>query len=307
MSIFGNLFSNEKKKDVKIVKKHSVKKKHKGKSKKHSPLKKSSGRKTIKKSSSEKLDKKREEKVSEKVFNSDREVENYYKQERERAKDFLKQVEKEKAASLLEVAKKQYDQIKNEKNNLDLLMHDLVSHARGMAEKTKELNLDKKNNKENINLIKKLRGSFYNLEKEAVNIVSVRSGLANKEKLLLDRMSKLALDSAGKLRLSDSENAERLLEIEKSKEKLLIEAKALLSQENYEMKLDDKVLDNIGRMARRKIKNLNRKLKDIRKERVDLLKKKQLLEISEEKVKGKLIWAEKRIDLIKRKFRRVLG
>jgi hypothetical protein len=290
MSLFGNLFGSGD--NVKTVKK-GVKQS-------------SSSHKKVKKSPT-KSSKKKEETVKQKVFNSDKEVENYYKEERERAKTFLKQIEKEKASSLLEVARKQHNQIRNEKENLDLLIHDLVSHAKKIVEKTKELNLDKKNNKENIGLVRKLKGSFYNLEKEAVNIVTVRSGLANKQKLLLDRMSKLALDSAGRLRLSDSENTERLLEVERSKEKLLIEAKTLLSQEGYEMRLDGKVLDNIGRMAHRKIKILNKKIKNIRKERVDLLKKKQLLELSEDKVNDRLIDAEKRIDLIKRKFRKVLG
>jgi hypothetical protein len=289
MSLLGNIFGKEKK----SVKRHPRKEKKKNTSNKKIPHGMS--------------DKKKEEKVKEQVFNSDREVENYYKQERERAKDFLKQVEKGKAASLLEVARKQYNQTKNERDNIDLLINDLVDHAKNITLKTRELNQDKEHNKKNVEFVKKLKNSFLKLEKEASGMINVRKELTNKEKSLVDRMNKLAEESIGKLRLSDKENAERLLEIESSKVRLVNEAKTLLLQENYEMLLDEKVLDKIGNIARTKIKILNKKLKDIRKERIDLLKKKQLLEISEEKAKERLIDAEKRIDRLKRKYHRVLG
>jgi len=291
MSIFGDLFGN-KEEDVKA----SKKKHHKNSSEKSKKI-----------TPHGKDDKKKEAKVKEKVFNSDKEVENYYKEERERAKNFLKEVEKGKAASLLEVAKKQYNQVKNEKDNLDLLLHDLISHAKNIAEKTKEINKDKGHNKENIEFIRKLKNSFLKLEKEATDMINVRKGLANKEKTLVERMNKLAEDSIGKLRLSDKENAERLLDIENSKVRLINEAKNLLSQENYEMLLDDKVLDKIGNIARVKIKTLNKKLKELRKDRIDTLKQKQLLEISEEKAKERVIAAEKRMDKLKKKYKRVLG
>jgi hypothetical protein len=310
MSFFGELFG-EKKKTVR----HTVSKEKKN-SKARYPRKKKL-RHDVKKEmrhskKTPKLvespgEKKRRDKVKKLVFNSDLEVENYYKQERERAKNLLLNVEKEKAVSLLEVAKKQYNHLKIERDNIDFLMRDLVSHAKNISEKVKELKLDKKNNRENIDLIQKLKSSFFKLEKEAYNIVSVRRTMADKEKFLLDKMSKLATDSVPKLRLTDNENAERLLETQKSKEKLLEEAKALLLQENYKMKFDDKVLDRIGNHAKTRIKKLNRKLKGLRKDRIELLKKKQLLQISEEKARDKLIPAEKNIDRIKKKYRKVLG
>jgi hypothetical protein len=311
MSFFGELFGEKKKTNKKVVHKDKKNSKakhfHKGQPK-HKVKKEIRHSKKIKKKAVKSpAEKKRIDKVQKLVFNSDSEVENYYKQERERAKNLLQNAEKGKAVSLLEVARKQYDQIRNEKHNIDFLMRDLVSHAKGISEKVRELNLDKKNNRENIGFIKKLKSSFFKLEREAYNIISVRRSIADKEKVLLDKMNKLATDSAPKLRLTDNENAERLLQIEMSKEKLLEEAKALLLQENYKMLLDGKVLDKIGRHAKSRIKRLNKQLKGIRKERIELLKKKQLLQISEERVKDKLILAEESIDKIKKKYRRILG
>lgn len=286
MSLLGNMFGGKDKPKEVVVKKH----------------KKASKRKK------KKVDvKKIEEKVQKQVFNSDREVENYYRQERQRAKDLLNKLEKEKATSLIEIAKKQYNQIKNEKENIALLIRDLVSHTKDIAKKTSELNRDKKNNYKNIDFVKSLKNSFLKLEKETSNMVSVRRELANKEKILVDRMNKLAVESVDRLRLSDNENAEKLLEIEKSKRRLIDEAKVLLSQENHEILLNDRVLDNLSKIARDKVKALNKKLKDIRKERTDLLKKKQLLLISEEKAKEKLIHAEKRIEDLKSKYKKILS
>lgn len=241
------------------------------------------------------------------VFNTEKEIEDYYRKEKEKAKDLLNQIEKEKASSLINIAKRQFEEVRLEKESLDKIHKDLSEHLKNILGKIKEINSEKEKNKDNIELVEKLRKSFRNLEKEAGGIIVVRKSLLAKENLIIQKMNELAENSEDKLKVSDNEDSVKLIELEREKQNLIKESKDLLNEEGSKMKLDENLFDAIDKNAVSRIKILNKEFSEVRKEKVDILKKRHILKISEEKARDQLKESLKKIEDLKKRYKKVLG
>ena len=304
MSLFGDLFSRKKEEGGDEIKKSNVNSKHK---KLHSKKKAKHQKKNDKKKIKHKKILKEQAVNSSVDFNSCNQVEGYYRSEREKARQLLKELDKKQAFSLLSIAKRDLSQSRNERHNLKVLEADLSNHVRNLKLKIKELNNSKENNYENIDFIGEIESSLKKLDSEAGKIVETRKQFLEKEKSIIDRMDKIAKNSLDRLSNSDRKRANKLVLLEDDKEKLITEAKKLLEEENQKMHMDKDLLDSIGISAKWNIKSLNKKLRNLRKEKVELMKRKQLLLISEGKAKEKYIEIEKKINKIKKKYKNYFG
>ncbi|MBR9705079.1 hypothetical protein GOV12_06720 [Candidatus Pacearchaeota archaeon] len=323
MSLFGNMFGKkevEKKEPEKKKsgKKHKKKNISKGKVKKKTDDKiKKSDKKKFKNNQFEKKVKKKKKKVNGDVshykkaddilFNSQNEIQKYYRDQRKKAKDLLKEIERKKAFSLINVAQKHLNQIVTERKNLEVLHKDLRIHLNRIVDKIKETSLQKKNNIYNIKLVIDLKKSMVKLTEEAGSIIDVRRKLIDKEKRIVNKMKKIVSVNEDSLKKSDPLSSNRLMEVEARKERLISDTNDLMSQEKSSMVVDDRILDTIGKSAQKKIIKLNKKLKNLKKDSVDVLKKVELLNVSREKAREKIKDSLKQIELLKKKYAKVLG
>ncbi|MEM0465898.1 MAG: hypothetical protein QXW97_04340 [Candidatus Pacearchaeota archaeon] len=246
-------------------------------------------------------------KKSEIEFNSEKEIENYYRKEKQKANNLLKEIEKKKAVSLVNITQKQIERLRIEKHNLEIMHQDLTNHLKNISKKIKQLSNEKEIDAKNIKDSSNLKRILRRLEKEADEIRVVRKNLADKEKILIDRMNKLVNVNKDKFKVSNRYITTKLLNTERKKEKILEDARNLLKEERFNMYLDNSLLDSLGKFAIFKIKRLNKKLKDLKKARVEVLKQLQLLKISEEKAQEKIRYMQKKLESIKRKYRKVLS
>jgi hypothetical protein len=248
-----------------------------------------------------------EKRIDDFVFDSENQVEKYYKVEKQKAKDILDELERKKAVSLVNIAKKQLLQVRNENHNLHVIHNDLKNHINNISKKIKEINNEKEINKKNIDNIPRLKKSLRKLEREEAGFMNVRKELVTKEKIIIDKINDIVNKNKSKLKVSDKDKSDNLSSIEEEKQRLIKEAKTLLIEEKYELYADNDVIDSIGKIAQFRIKRLNKKLKELKKIRLNVLKQIQLLELNEEKAREKIRACEKKLNHIKNKYKRILG
>ncbi len=300
MGLFSNLFSAKDKKEEKVVQKSKPKKIKVKKHKKHSKSKANNKKPSHKKSVKKPI-------IKKPVFNSERDIEVYYKNEKDKLNNFLKDVEKEKANSYIDIANKQLAQVQNKKRGIDNLENNLKLHIGSINKKVKEISADSEKHKKNIDLVKKLEKSIVQLDKKAKDIVSIKQALIEKEKNLTKRMNELAAKSSEKLSFSDRENSRRFLDNERKKQELIEDSKNLVSEEAAKILMDSRLLNSIEQKAVTDIRDIHKELKNLNKEKLNTLKQLHLLDISEEEADKRLKESEKKVEDLKRKYKRILS
>jgi len=251
-------------------------------------------------------DKKSNFSLKAKDFDSEKEVENYYRIEKEKAHGFLDRIEKEKATSIIKVEQKLLDSLTNKKKELTAVHEDLNEHLKQIRHKVKEIKKDKETNAENVKLLEKLEKTIAPLEKEESKIVLLKDRLLKKEKSLVDRLDRIAQNANKAMQLSDESDSKKLINLEKEKKELIEESNGIILKEEEKALLDNKILKEINKNTILKIRALNSQLRKLNKEKVDILKKKNLLIIDEEEAKNKIVEQEKKLNVLKKKYSKVL-
>lgn len=241
-----------------------------------------------------------------KRFSSPEEVTNYYKMEGEKVKIALRDFKLKQTGLQLQLARQEYMKVVSQKNDLDELGKDLLSHKKEIEEKVKVLKRKKENEEVHKRAVDDFIKKIKKLEKEARKIMDVRENLMDNQKELVSKMKKLARESSNKFRATDLPTSEDLFKFESSKEQILAKAKMLLSDEMKEMLSDSSLLKSIDASTTRKLRDLNLKIISVNNNKNDVLKKLELLEMNEEKAVKELKRAEGRVKKLEDNYKKLL-
>ena len=137
-------------------------------------------------------------KVNPKVaFGSSKDVEDYYKTEREKVNNYLKDLEKERVKSHLDVSRDKLIGLKASRKKIELMHHDLDNQVKKINDSIKDLQKKKAGSEEGKAAIYKLKDSISSMDDEARSIMETRRERVQKVKKLIMNMKKVA-DDAGK-------------------------------------------------------------------------------------------------------------
>jgi hypothetical protein len=242
-----------------------------------------------------------------KDFDSIKEVDNYYKAEKEKIKSVIDALDRERAQSYINIAKNNVVKLRIKKQRLDMLHDDLTNHIGNVEKKIKQL-ADKKLNKEkSIEDSKTLKQSLIALDEEEKRIIETRKELASKEKQLLSDIKKVSDQIGQDSYMKDSEFAKKILANETSKEMVLENTEHLLSEESTLLLNDQTIIDSLSKDAVKEIASLNAEIERLQKKKRALLEKKQLLEISEKDAQIEIDEMDGRKAELEKKYKKYIG
>jgi chromosome segregation ATPase len=241
------------------------------------------------------------------VFKSYQDVEEYYKSEKAKISSFVEEMEREKARAYLDVAQNKLIALRAKRKKLEVLHQDLNNHLEALNKSIEEFKAKKSAEEETREQIKKLKDAFYSLEDEAKKIMETKGTLLQKEKELIEEMKKLAGSAEKTFKVTDLENSKKLMELESSKEHVIMEAMHLLGEEAKRMFADKEVLNKIDEEAKEKIRELNKELEKLNRARRKILERRQLLKVSEEEAEEELKNLQAEVEALEARYKKLLG
>lgn len=239
-------------------------------------------------------------------FSDPKEIAAFYRAEAARMKEAMKQFKIDQAEGNLSIAKNDFMKIRSQKKKLELIEKDLEAHKDILNKKIKSFSFQKDEQANHEKAVKEFTRKMKALENEAKKLQDTRDQLMMEEGKLISRMKDLVKSCRGELDLTDLKSVSKLNAFERSKEAELIKARHLLSDEMASLFSDSSVLNNLDDKAHKKLVKLNTKLAKVQGDRQDALKRRHLLEISEEDVSKKLDAAADKVKKLERKYQELL-
>ena len=244
--------------------------------------------------------------VGQKYFDNPEEISAYYKLEGERVKKAMRQFKIDQAEGYLGIAKNDLVKILSQKKRLGNIASDLQNHMDDLNGKLVDINSKKEeaeSHKKNVELfVRKMK----DLESQAKDILDTREDLIFKEAEIIAEMKKAAKLAQADVDLSDIATAKALARFEASKEAVLLRAKELIPEERHSLFADNSTLEKLDARAVKKIDVLNEELAKIQGAKKETLKKKHILEISEEETQDSLAKAEAKAKRLEDRYHKLL-
>lgn len=245
-------------------------------------------------------------KVGGKYFDSPQEVSAYYKAEGEKVKKAVKQFKVDQAEGYLSVSKTNLMKVLSQKNKLGVIAQDLEEHKTVLNNKITELDSQKEKGEVHKRHVERFVNKMKALETEAKRLLDTREELIHREAELIQEMKDMAKVAQRDLDLTDVVTANELAKFEMSKDAVLVQAKELLSEEVNKLFADNTLLDRLDEKAIRRISELNNQLAQIHGAKKETLKKRHILEISENETAEKLAQSEAKVKKLEEKYQTLL-
>ncbi|MDA3836395.1 MAG: hypothetical protein PF542_02120 [Nanoarchaeota archaeon] len=238
-------------------------------------------------------------------FSSPEEVTAYYRAEGERVKQALKDFKLKQTEIQLQLSREEYLKISSQKKDLDELREDLLKHQKEIEAKITELRGVKEKEALHQKSVNAFTKKMVLLEVESKKILETREALINHQNDLIFKMKELAKLSNTKFKATDLPTSEDLFKFEASKGEVIAKSKDLLSEEMKILFSDKNILRGIDEKTIQKLRELNLKIIETQNLKKDILKKLELLDISEEKAARELERAEvgvKKLEVLYKKL-----
>ena len=245
-------------------------------------------------------------KVGGKYFDSPQEVSAYYKAEGEKVKKAMKQFKIEQAEGYLSLSKTSLMRVLSQKKKLGDIAQDLEEHKSVLSNKITDLDSQKEKGEVHKRHVERFVNKMKSLERETKKLLDTKEELIHREAELIAEMKEMAKIAQRDLDLTDVVTANELAKFEMSKEAVLVRAKELLSEEANKLFADNTLLDRLDEKAVKRISELNNQLAQIHGAKKETIKKRHILEISENETAEKLAQSEAKVKKLEEKYQALL-